>query len=85
MSGTTSAIAAAHTSSPEWMSWIRPWYVGAVQPGTGLIEGHIYRNCDRLARQTSTPQEGTGWLNPAEGPVCGPCKTRHDAGEERPS
>ncbi|MFI7468197.1 hypothetical protein [Nonomuraea sp. NPDC049646] len=77
--------AAAHAGWREWMSWIRPWYVGAVQPHSGLIEGHMYPDCDRLARQTSTPQEGAGWLNPSEGPVCASCKTRRAAREEQPA
>jgi hypothetical protein len=76
---------AVYTGWREWMAWIRPWYRGAVQTGTGLIEGHIYPDCERLARQTSTPQEGAGWLDPNGAAMCPPCKTRHDAREERPS
>lgn len=76
MSIATPALNTAH------LAWIRPWYVGAVQLGTGLLEGHIYRDCERLARQTSTPQEGAGWLDPSKGPICPPCLERHEAGEE---
>jgi hypothetical protein len=65
--------------------WIRPWYIGAVQHHTGLIEGHIYPDCERLLRAHAEPREGAGWLDPNIGPTCPPCKGRHDAGEERPS
>lgn len=66
-----------------WVRWIRPWYVGAVI--NGQIDGHIYPDCDRLLRIANQPQEGTGWLDPTQGPICEACLTRHNAGEERPA
>lgn len=69
-------------ASTTWLGWIRPWYVGAVQPGTGLIEGHIYPDCARLLRIESEPREGTGWLDPQQEPICGLCNERHANGEE---
>lgn len=81
---TPNSIAAARTGWPAWLAWIRPWYVGAVVTG-GLIEGHIYPDCSRLARATSEPQQGAGWLDPDTGAVCGSCLARHHNGEEQPA
>ncbi|WP_188187997.1 hypothetical protein [Nonomuraea sp. SYSU D8015] len=83
MNTATTDIAATRTGWRAWMSWIRPWYIGAVIGGD--IEGHIYPDCERLLRIESEPREGAGWLDPAQGPVCDPCKARHNVGEERPA
>ncbi|UBU10006.1 hypothetical protein [Nonomuraea gerenzanensis] len=76
-------ITKAACTAPAWLNWIRPWYVGVVLTG-GHFEGHIYPDCERLLRITSEPQEGAGWLDPADPRTCGSCQERHDAGEEPP-
>ncbi|MFF3443593.1 hypothetical protein [Streptosporangium sp. NPDC002721] len=47
--------------------WIRPWWRGY---GAG---DHARLDCPVLARQTSTPVEGSGWLNPQAGITCTTC------------
>lgn len=81
MTATTSTVNTEPAATPAWLVWIRPWYVGAVITG-GRIEGHIYRDCERLLRIEPEPREGAGWLDPGQGPTCEPCKERHDRGEE---
>jgi hypothetical protein len=48
-------------------AWIRPWY-----PGGGAGD-HIDRDCPTLAKQTSTPVEGSGWMDPKKGVACATC------------
>lgn len=50
--------------------WIRPWYPAG-------LEGHIYPDCQVLLEVVSDPVEGSGWLDPAKGGVCGVCAVRH--------
>lgn len=38
--------------------WIRPWW-------PGRDGDHINAECPTLARETSAPKEGAGWLDPA--------------------
>ncbi|MBG0830542.1 hypothetical protein HS041_22530 [Planomonospora sp. ID67723] len=49
------------------IDWVRPWY-----PGGGAGD-HIDPDCPILAEQTSTPVEGSGWLDPNKGLVCPAC------------
>ncbi|MBO4273117.1 hypothetical protein [Microbispora triticiradicis] len=45
---------------------IRPWYPAGKT-------AHTRADCPELLRTVPQPQEGPGWLDPRQGPVCGTC------------
>lgn len=55
------------TTTTDMTGWIRPWW-----PGHGAGD-HTRADCPELAKQTSEPVEGSGWLDPNIGLVCPTC------------
>lgn len=69
---------------PDSAHWVRPWFTGGVDVWlTGrnngcTITGHIYADCEELARWDVTPTEGAGWLDPRGDDTCPCCLHRFD-------